>query len=96
MGLAPGSGADRQSVYVFYDRVDVLARKHVADAAQILGHAIAHEIGHILLNDQRHSPAGIMRGEWNLRDLQNTRYGYLDFTPRQARAIRDEAGRRAK
>src|SRR5215467_3251046 len=30
MGLAPGSGRDRQSVYVFYDRVEALARKHIA------------------------------------------------------------------
>src|SRR5437879_1602472 len=59
MGLTPGSGPDRQSVYVFCDRVEALARKHIATTAQILGHAIAHEIGHLLLNDQSHSPAGI-------------------------------------
>src|ERR1700737_1212614 len=98
MGLAPGSGPDRQSVYVFYDRVEALATKHIAethaDAAQILGHAIAHEIGHLLLNVQTHSAAGIMRGVWDLWDLQNASYGYLLFTPRQAKAIREEARRR--
>jgi hypothetical protein len=98
MGLAPGSGPDRQSAYVFYDRVEALATKHIADthadAAQILGHAIAHEIGHLLLNDQTHSPTGIMRGDWNLWDLQNAGYGYLLFTTRQAKVIREEAGRR--
>lgn len=98
MGLAPGSGRDRQSVYVFYNRVEAVATKHAADthadAAQILGHVIAHEIGHLMLNDQTHSAAGIMRGVWNFWDLQNVSYGYLLFTPRQAKAIRDEAGRR--
>ena len=51
-------------------------------------------IGHLLLNVQTHSPAGIMRGDWNLWDLQNASYGYLLFTTRQAKAIREEAGRR--
>jgi len=94
MGLAPGSGADRQSAYVFYSRVEALAVKHAAVTAQILGHAIAHEIGHLLLNDQPHSPSGIMRGDWNLWDLRNASYGYLLFTPRQAKAIQQEARRR--
>jgi hypothetical protein len=96
MGLTPGSGPDRQSVYVFCERVEALARKHIADTAQILGHVMAHEIGHLLLNDQSHFAAGIMRGDWNLWDLQNASYGYLLFTPRQAKAIREEAGRRAR
>jgi hypothetical protein len=98
IGLAPGSGPDRQSVYVFYDRVEALARERIAethaDAAQILGHAIAHEIGHLLLNVQTHSAAGIMRGVWNFWDLQNVSYGYLLFTPKQAEVMRVEVRRR--
>jgi hypothetical protein len=98
LGLAPGSGPDRQWVYVFYNRVEAVAMEHAADSrantAQILGHAIAHEVGHLLLNVQTHSAAGIMRGDWNLWDLRNASYGYLLFTPRQAKAIREEASRR--
>jgi len=98
MGLAPGSGPERQSVYVFYDRVAALAVKHIADthadAAQILGHVVAHEIGHLLLNVETHSDTGIMRGPWSLWDVQNASYGYLLFTTRQAEAIRAEVGRR--
>ena len=98
-GLAPGSGPDRQSVYVFYDRVEVLAKHEAdthADAGQILGHVIAHEIGHLLLNAQTHSATGIMRNPWNLWDLQQASYGYLIFTPRQAQVIRQEVGRRLR
>ena len=98
MGLAPGSGPDRQSVYVFYNRVEGVATKHIADThantAQILGDAIAHEIGHLLLNVQTHSATGIMRGDWNLWDLQNASHGYLLFTPKQAEVIRVEVSRR--
>jgi hypothetical protein len=99
VGLAPGSGPDRQWVYVFYNRVEALAMKYIADThgdtAQILGHVIAHEIGHLLLKVQSHSATGIMRGGWDRWDLQNASYGYLHFTPQQAQVIREEVGRRS-
>src|SRR6516164_8722210 len=97
MGLAPGAGPDRRLVYVFYSNVEALARRqsrtHVGTAL-ILGHAMAHEIGHLLLDQQSHSPTGIMRGDWNLKDLQDAVFGYLLFTPQQAEVIRTEVGRR--
>ncbi len=34
--------------------------------AEVLGHVIAHELGHLLLNTPGHSTHGIMHGEWNL------------------------------
>jgi hypothetical protein len=70
MGLAPGTGPDRRLVYVSYSSVEALARRqsraHVS-TAQILGHGMAHEIGHLLLNQQSHSSTGIMRGDWDLK-----------------------------
>ncbi len=100
MGLAPGSGPERQSIYVLYGRVEAFTAKHIADThadtAQILGHVIAHEIGHLLLNDQTHSASGIMRSPWNLWDLQNASYGHLLFTRRQAEAIRSEISNRSR
>jgi hypothetical protein len=99
MGLAPGTGPERRLVYVFYSSVEGLARRqsraHVS-TAQILGHAMAHEIGHLLLNQESHSPTGIMRGDWNLKDLQDAVYGYLLFTSQQAGVIRAEVDRRIR
>jgi hypothetical protein len=105
MGLAPGTERDRQLIYVLYNRVEAFGRRQQgarmegsicasASTAQILGHAIAHEIGHLLLNLKSHSDTGIMRGDWGLRDLQDACYGYLVFTPQQAEIIRAEVGRR--
>jgi len=105
MGLAPGTEPDRQVVYVFYNRVEVLAQSQVralfegsirrpATTAQVLGHAIAHEIGHLLLNVESHSATGIMRGDWDLSDLQSVASGYLLFTANQAEVIRAEVARR--
>jgi hypothetical protein len=106
MGLAPGAERDRQDVYVFYNSAEALAQRQIrtlptsrrrthARTAQILGHVIAHEIGHVLLNLKSHSATGIMRGDWGLKDLQDVAYGYLLFTPPQAEVIRAEVGRRA-
>lgn len=105
MGVAPGTERDRQLVYVFYNRVEGLGRAQErtrvegnicasASTAQILGHAIAHEIGHLLLNLKSHSDTGIMQGDWNLKQLQDACYGSLLFTPRQAETLRAEVGRR--
>jgi hypothetical protein len=107
MGLAPGAERDRQYVYVFYNSVEALAQRQIrtlstsrrpthASTAQILGHVIAHEIGHALLNIKSHSATGIMRGDWNPKDLQDAAYGYLLFTPQQAEIIRADVGSRVR
>jgi len=66
---------------------------HYACAAVTI--SIAHEIGHLLLNLETHSATGIMRGDWDLRDLQGVATGFLLFTPQQAEIIRTEVARRA-
>lgn len=99
MGLAPGTGPDRGTVYVFDSKVRTLywrmssvytngeMDRHVS-MDQVLGHAIAHEVGHLLLNQQVHSPHGIMRGEWSFLDFRDMTSGLLLFTPEQAEYLR--------
>jgi len=100
LGMAPGAERNRAWAYVFYDRVDDLSRKQIAEGArgkmgrwattaQILGYAMAHEFGHLLGLDA-HSPTGIMRAAWRWSDLLDAAYGDLDFTPPQAAVIRME------
>jgi hypothetical protein len=100
VGLAPGRGRDRYLVYVFYNRIEDmnnmeerLARLDLR-ASKILGHAIAHEIGHVLLNMELHCENGIMRGNWSLEDRRAMAFGRLFFTPRQAETMRAEVIRR--
>jgi hypothetical protein len=99
MGLAPGTGPDRETVYVFDSKVRTLYWRmssvyingdmdRFVSMAQVLGHAIAHEVGHLLLNQQVHSPHGIMRGEWSFVDFRDMTSGMLLFTPEQAEYLR--------
>ena len=101
MGLAPGTGPDREMVYVFDSKVRTLYWRmssiyingdmdRFVSMAQVLGHAIAHEVGHLLLNQQVHSPHGIMRGEWSFVDFRDMTSGMLLFTPEQAEYLRAE------
>ncbi len=100
LGIAPGAGRNRGRLYVCYDRVEKLYHKQIAvtvqrknarwaTIAQILGYAIAHEMGHLLGQDA-HSNLGIMRADWRPNDLVNLAYGDLAFTPQQAAVIRFE------
>jgi hypothetical protein len=54
---------------VYADRIGRLAARTGVDAATLLGRAIAHEIGHLLLGTARHSAAGLMRALWSDREL---------------------------
>ena len=82
------------SASVFYDRVEQLAKGGTASVPVILGHAAAHEIGHLLLGSNSHSPWGLMRAQWSRQDLQNAGVGNLLFTPEQAEVMKAEALRR--
>jgi len=73
---------------VFYHRVEPLADELACSRAVILGHAVAHEIGHLLLGANRHSASGIMRAHWSEKELHCASAGSLTFLPQQAELLR--------
>ena len=68
-----------------YPRVLELARNGSASVGLVLGHVIAHELGHLLLQRATHSAAGLMRATL---DLQLAQQGRLLFTAPEGQAIR--------
>ena len=77
------------------------AREHLRDAPEltlgvVLGHGIAHEIGHLLLGTQRHSSSGLMQANWDARELRLAVSGLLNFSAQQAEAIRADVQARLR
>jgi hypothetical protein len=74
--------------------VEKLASLGIAEEYQVLGAAIAHEIGHLFLGPNSHSPVGVMRAGWKEQDLLEASQARLTFTNDQARLIRTEVRNR--
>lgn len=54
---------------------------------RILGVALAHELGHYLLDSARHSSAGLLRETLGIEDLARPTQGHLRLTNEQQRLI---------
>lgn len=80
-----GSGA-LATVYV--DRASQLARRADLELSTLLGRAVAHEIGHLLLGTSAHSRDGVMRASWSPRALLRNQAGDWAFTAREAKLLR--------
>jgi hypothetical protein len=100
LGAAVGTRDYRGRVaYVFYDRVDDIAQTYLNLSGElgtndlnvviVLAHAMAHEIGHLLL-PHGHSPTGLMQAEWDAMDLRLAANRQLNFTSEQAELIRGQ------
>ena len=66
---------------IFHEQVRAVAKRSGVDDAELLGRAVAHEVGHLLLRVREHSPTGIMRGAWSLEELTTNRPEDWQFAP---------------
>jgi hypothetical protein len=83
------SGKDGKGCYadLFYEPIQQLQEETHVSPSVILGHAMAHELGHLLLGTSSHSPNGLMRSHWTGEDLANASKGNLRFTWEQSLTI---------
>jgi hypothetical protein len=81
---------------VFMNRVTEQAAIGELSVSRMLGHAIAHEIGHLLLGDNSHSPGGIMAAPWTKQDLWHISRGALLFTQQEVKRIQEEVRHRSR
>jgi hypothetical protein len=81
---------------IYVDRVLWLAGEAGTDSRLLLGHAIAHELGHLLLATTSHGPVGLMRALWSEDEVRQGRRRDWIFAPSEIAAIRkrSEARRR--
>ena len=89
MGYTPGDGAERgRLAFVIVNRVHEVSDGYRAQRSVVLGVAIAHELGHLLISNE-HSAIGIMKPSFNQSDFRSARNGRLLFTDHQARLLRN-------
>jgi hypothetical protein len=86
LGFAPSSEDGGVLATIFFHRVEALTKGRAT--APLLGNAIAHELGHLLLGSNAHSATGIMQAHWNRELLKLANRGLLRFTPEQAALLR--------
>ena len=93
---AMGEALSRRIANVFMDRVTDVGVVGELSAGQMLGHAIVHEIGHLLLGDNSHSAFGIMVATWSKQDLWRMSKGDLLFTHQEVTRIQAEVKHRSR
>ena len=86
LGFAPTSEESGVLATIFFHRIEALTKG--GDTAPLLGNAIAHELGHLLLGSNAHSSTGVMQAHWNRELLKLANRGLLRFTPEQAELMR--------
>ncbi|MDR3699165.1 MAG: hypothetical protein P4L56_05985 [Candidatus Sulfopaludibacter sp.] len=76
----------RTCIHIFYDRVLGSVPRKLAP--ELLGHVMAHEIGHLLERTDGHSETGVMKAHWTTGDYDLMSMGPLSFTAGDVSAIR--------
>ncbi|PWT85515.1 MAG: hypothetical protein C5B57_02785 [Blastocatellia bacterium] len=81
---------------IFADRVHELARQAGSNMAILLGRAMAHEIGHLLLGTSTHSRVGLMRSHWLVPELRRDLQWDWFFSGRDAAEMRRRLAARSR
>lgn len=68
----PGAHTGKMAT-LFHDQIESVARRTGVARSELLGRALAHEIGHLLLGVRGHSRSGIMRAVWTDDELTRDR-----------------------
>jgi hypothetical protein len=76
-------------VTLLIERLKERVERNPNTTGVLLGHVLAHEIGHVLQGSARHSETGLMKGRWSIREIMEMRRARLCFTAYDAELILD-------
>jgi len=80
-------------IHVFFDRLPDPGSQRLAGA--LLGHVMAHELGHVLEGLSRHADLGVMKAQWDYLDFDQMRVRPLSFSTGDIDLIRLGVARHA-
>jgi hypothetical protein len=86
---ALGFRLSQNEAVVLADTTRKTAAEWKVDPALCLGLAMAHEMGHLLLQSKTHSVSGVMKSRWLRPDLAIAERGALTFTPQEGHLMRN-------
>ena len=69
--------------------VRAVAEKTATAVSTLLGRAIAHEIGHLLLGSAEHPRLGLMRALWSQEELRGLKPAHWGFSSREGAQMRE-------
>jgi hypothetical protein len=82
-------------VTLMMDRLRNAIQLNPLSAPLVLGHVLAHELGHVLEGVSRHSYSGLMKARWSLDEVAEVmKYKRLEFAIEDADLIRGSLGAR--
>ena len=84
LGFAVFAGRKNGAVVVYSHIRSALRDNPQYADCNLLGHVIAHELGHLLLRSPQHGD-GVMKADWNGRDFEAMRQRRLKFSLAEAR-----------
>ncbi len=87
LGFALPCAARGMQVTLYADRIESVSRSTPLDFCRVLGYALAHEIGHVLLRSSAHGDSGLMKGVWSRSDWERAAFEIIPFTQDQARSM---------
>jgi len=79
---------------IFFEPTTEIPGAERNDLGLLLGHAAAHELGHLLLGTNSHSVQGLMRARWDHSELLQVRCGKLLFSENEARRMQETIAER--
>ena len=88
MGMAVPLAKEGLNARVFDDHVRDTASRQNCEYTTVLAHAMAHEIGHVLLRNGAHTQRGLMPTVWTDFEYWWMARGLMLFTGDQAKAMR--------
>ena len=75
------------SAWIFYDLAKDRAIEHQVDIGDLLGNAIAHELGHLLLGTNSHAGVSLMSAFWSVNQYRLISQGRLSFSAAEVKRM---------
>ena len=86
--LYPEDGSFATVANVFAHLAKQIGNRHRMRQGVVLGHIVAHELGHLLLGAGSHSGNGIMHVPWLPKELESVAQGSMMFTAGESEKMR--------